>query len=42
MWKVYTHTRMDEDYTIYKETFNADTTEIRHNLKEATRKKHLT
>ena len=33
MWSVFTHTRMDEDYTNYKEIFNVDTTEIRHNLK---------
>ena len=33
MWRVYTHTRMDEDYTNYKEIFNADTIEIKNNLK---------
>ena len=29
MWRVYRRTKKDEDYTNYKETFNAATTEIR-------------
>ena len=29
MWRVYRHTRKDEDYTNYKEAFNAVMNEIR-------------
>ena len=29
IWRVYRHTRKDEDYTNYKEALNAATTEIR-------------
>ena len=29
MWRVYRHTRKDEDHTNYKEALNAATTEIR-------------
>ena len=29
MWRVYRHTRKDEDYTNYKEALNAATNEIR-------------
>ena len=29
MWRVYRHTRKDEDYTNYKEALNVATTEIR-------------
>ena len=29
MWRVYRRTRKDEDYTNYKETLNAATTQIR-------------
>ena len=29
MWRVYRHTRKDEDYANYKETLNLATTEIR-------------
>ena len=29
MWRVYRHTRKDEDYTNYKEVLNTATTEIR-------------
>ena len=29
MWRVYRHTRKDEDYANYKEALNATTTEIR-------------
>ena len=28
MWRVYRRTRKDEDYTNYKQAFNADTNEI--------------
>jgi len=30
MWKTYTHTLSEEDYSIYKETFNQATAEIRN------------